>query len=100
MNVNELTDIIGTSKKPVIGVFSASWCGPCRMFAPKFESVSKRLGNEFVFAKIDADECEELCESYGIASVPTIIMFINGVEAKRKGGAFATEADFEKWIKG
>jgi len=83
----------------IVACFSATWCGPCRMFAPVFEKAMEQLP-ELVFAKIDIDECEQLCDEYGIQSVPTIILF-NGTQVVRKKlGGFPTVASFVQWIHG
>jgi len=95
---NEFPKLLSESKNPVICVFSASWCGPCKMFAPTLEHVSKQLANQYTFAKIDIDECESLCNAQRIASVPTIILFKGSAETKRKSGAFPTPESFTTWI--
>lgn len=80
VNAESLEEIIKTSKLPVFCDFWASWCGPCRMLAPVFESVSDKYENEAVFVKIDIDEedSESAAIKYGISSIPNIIAFKNG----------------------
>jgi len=67
------------------------------MFAPEFDAVSKKLGNKFIFEKVDVDECEELCEKLKVRSVPTVLLMDGDKEVKRYSG-FATEEVFERWV--
>ena len=56
----------------------ASWCGPCRQFAPIFESTSE--GHEdVVFAKLDTDANQEISAALGIQSIPTLFVFREGI---------------------
>ena len=73
------------SAKPVLVDFFATWCGPCKMIAPILEEIASSE-DSFDIAKIDIDEAEELCDKYGVMSVPTLIKFAGGEEAGRKIG--------------
>jgi thioredoxin 1 len=73
------------SAKPVLVDFFATWCGPCKMIAPILEEIAS-AEDSFDIAKIDIDEAEELCDKYGVMSVPTLIKFAGGEEAGRKIG--------------
>lgn len=65
--------------------FTAKWCGPCQMLAPKIEELSKTIPVE----KFDVDENPELVFKYKINSVPTILVEVDGEEKERKIGASA-----------
>lgn len=66
--------------------FWAEWCGPCKMMSPIFERISLEY-NEFNFFKFNVDDDEaNICKKYGIMSIPTIIVFKDGVEIKRNVG--------------
>ncbi len=70
------------SSKPVLVDFYANWCGPCKMIAPILEKIS--LENEMIdVAKIDIDQNEELAYSYGIQSIPTLVLIKEGKEVDR-----------------
>ena len=56
----------------------ASWCGPCRMFAPIFEAAAERH-DDVVFGKIDTEEEGALAEAFGIRSIPTLMAFRDGI---------------------
>lgn len=70
--------------------FYATWCGPCKMLSPVFESVSEEI-KDTKFIKVDVDKFEELCRNYKVMSVPTLILFENGKEVKRKIGFISKE---------
>jgi len=72
---------------PVLVDFSASWCGPCKMMAPVFDELADELQGKVKVAKLDVDECEITAAAYEIMSVPTIMLFKNGVEIKKIMGA-------------
>ena len=64
--------------KPIIVDFTAVWCGPCKMIAPAFEALSNQyLGA--IFLKVDVDVCEETTANHGVTSMPTFMVFLNGL---------------------
>ena len=66
--------------------FWATWCAPCRMIAPVYESVAEKLQGKAVFGKVNVDDEEALAVKFGIAAIPTILVFKNGeVAAKHVG---------------
>ena len=64
----------------------ASWCGPCRTFAPVFETASEEHG-DIVFAKVDTEAEQELSAAAGIMSIPTLMIFREGVLVFSQPGA-------------
>ena len=76
--------------------FYATWCGPCRMFGPVFEEVSK--DEDFNFVKLDVDKYSDIAREYGVMSIPTVILFENGNEVKRFTG-FMSKDEFIKFLK-
>jgi len=66
--------------------FWAEWCGPCRMFAPTFESASEDHP-DIVFAKVDTEDQRELAEYFQIRSIPTLMVFKDQIAVFRQAGA-------------
>ena len=69
----------------------ASWCGPCRMFAPVFEAASDKHG-DIVFAKVDTEAEADLAGAAGIMSIPTLMAFRDGVLVFSQPGALPAAA--------
>ena len=85
------------AKYPLIVVdFWAPWCMPCRMLAPAVEALAKKMSPGVVFGKVNVDECVVAAGKYGIMSIPTLIVFKNGVKAEELVGALPERALEEK----
>ncbi len=80
----------------IIVDYWASWCGPCVGFAPVFEKASEKYP-QIVFAKVNTEEEQEIAGSFGIRSIPTIMVFRENVMLYNEAGALSAPA-FEKLI--
>lgn len=79
------TTIAGS--KPVLVDFWAEWCGPCKLIAPVLEEISAEYGEKITIAKLNIDENPQSAASHDVMSIPTMVVFQNGVEKKRIVGA-------------
>ena len=71
--------------------FWASWCGPCRQFAPVFEKASE-THSDVTFAKVNTEEEQQLAAQAGITSIPTLMAFRDGVLVFRQAGGLPGSA--------
>lgn len=69
--------IMPNMTRPIVLDFWATWCGPCRKYAPIFQSVERVYGRKADFYKVNIDENENLAMAFGIHSIPTTIVIYN-----------------------
>lgn len=77
---------------PVLVDFWAGWCAPCKALAPVLESLESQLAGKLKIVKVDADENPDSVVEYGVTSLPTMHIFVNGEIVKTIIGAKAKGA--------
>ena len=75
-----------TKNKLVLVDFWASWCAPCRMMAPILNDTVTELDGNTLIGKVNIEEYQSLAQKYNIRSIPTMVIFKNGLEVSRFSG--------------
>ena len=94
--------VVLKSTTPVLVDFWAEWCGPCRAVGPILEEISNEHGDKIKIVKLNTDEEGSIAMKYGISSIPTMNVFVNGEVVKTIVGAKPKTAllkDIESYIK-
>lgn len=76
----------GIAQGVVLVDFYADWCGPCRMLTPIIEELAREMSGQIVVAKVDTDKAIEVASNFEITSIPTILLFKEGVVVKKVVG--------------
>jgi thioredoxin 1 len=91
-------EVVLKSDKPVLVDFWAQWCGPCKMIGPVLEEISGER-DDVIIAKMDIDENPETPTSFGVRSIPTMLVFKGGEAVATAMGA-KPKAQLTSWIDG
>lgn len=95
---NFQSEVLGADV-PVVVDFWAEWCGPCKAIGPSLEEISDEMDGKVKITKVNLDENPDLAATYGVRSIPTLIMFKDGEPASMAVGAKPKNALVD-WING
>jgi thioredoxin 1 len=90
------------SDKPVLVDFWAEWCGPCRMLSPVLEELAAENEDKITVAKLNVDDNPQAASTYGITSIPAVMVFKGGEKVATSIGAKpkqVLEAEFAEYLK-
>ena len=79
----DFDSVISSTDQPTLVDFTASWCGPCKVMAPIIDQLAGEFANSLTVAKLDVDAEPEIASRYQVMSVPTIILFVDGIPTTR-----------------
>ena len=102
--INDVTDAtfegeVLQSDKPVLVDFWAEWCAPCRAIAPIVKEIADDNGEALKVVKVNIDESPQTPGTYGIRSIPTVLVFKDGQVVSQLTGA-RPKGDFEELVSG
>ncbi|MHC1600766.1 MAG: thioredoxin [Candidatus Nezhaarchaeales archaeon] len=83
LNSESFRELLKSENRPILVDFWAEWCAPCRMLAPIIDKLAEKYSDKVIFAKVNVDECPDVAMQYGIMAIPTLILFVRGVEVNR-----------------
>ena len=99
--VKELKDSaqLVVADKPIIIDFNATWCGPCKQFAPHFHAVAEKYADKALFYSVDTDKWPNVATAFKVEGIPMIaIVTKDGKTVTRTG--YMEESEFEEFVKG
>ena len=87
-NISEFDfqEVVLKNKKTVLVDFYAVWCSPCRMQAPILDELASELNDKITVCKVNVDEAERLAITYGINSIPALLIFKDGKVVEKSVG--------------
>ncbi len=86
IKTNEFINEVENKKGTVVVDFFATWCGPCKMLSPVYDSLGEQMKEKTEFLKVDIDQSMELAQRFSVTTVPTVIVFKDGKEMDRLVG--------------
>ena len=93
------TDVLDFSKDQLVVVdFWATWCGPCRSMAPHLETLANEYDGKVRIVKVDVDRNQKTAVTYGIQSLPTLLVFKNGAVVDKLIGNPGSKLKLEEWV--
>ena len=95
-NDEQLNESINNDKATLI-LFSADWCGPCKMLKPTLEKIEESFSESYNFVKVDISDVEETTKRFNIKNIPTCVITKAGKEIGRFSGV-KTETQIKNFL--
>lgn len=93
------TDVLDASQQvPVVVDFWATWCGPCRAMAPHLDTIANELDGKIRIVKVDVDRNQNTAVTYGIQSLPTMLVFKDGKVVDKMVGNPGTKSKIQVFV--
>ena len=80
-------EVVASASEPVLVDFWAEWCTPCKMIAPILQEIADEQAGKLKIVKLNVDDVPDVAMKYQVMSIPTLIVFKDGVEVNRLVGA-------------
>ena len=90
-------EVISSDKTTIVD-FYADWCGPCKMMSPVIDKIAEENAENIKVGKVNVDDNQELAMKYNVMSIPTILVFKNGIISKTFIGV-TSKSEIEEAIK-
>ena len=87
LNLDNFDAELGQASHVYAVRFWAQWCGPCRVMAPVFNAIANDMQDQAQFGEVDLDQSPDLAARYGVQSIPTVLLFKDGLVIDRLVGA-------------
>jgi thioredoxin len=85
-NATSFSTAVLQAPVPVLVDFHAAWCPPCRIMQPALEQLAEEFAGRLKVVRVDAEDDQELADSYRVESIPTLVLFRHGQPQTRKVG--------------
>lgn len=87
LSASTFNEVVASASEPVLVDFWAEWCTPCKMIAPILQEIADEQAGKLKVVKLNVDDAPDVAMKYQVMSIPTLIVFKDGVEVNRLVGA-------------